>query len=131
MYILRDKENKIVAYAEEYALIQDAKLLTNCKDGISEYTDEEIIQNDGKFYLKSEFEEYKKTEEYKYNNEKALAQSEILRLKKELSDDDYKIIKTFEAKMLSEEAPYDVNALANERNAKRRRINELEHQFVF
>lgn len=47
-------------------------------------------------------------------------------LKKDLSDSDYKITKCYEASLLNQEMPYDVEALTTERNSKRDEINRLE-----
>ena len=47
-------------------------------------------------------------------------------LKKDLSDSDYKITKCYEASLLKQEMPYDIEALTTERNSKREEINRLE-----
>lgn len=47
-------------------------------------------------------------------------------LKQMLIDTDYKIIKCYEASLVGEPLPYDVNALVQERNAWREEINQLE-----
>lgn len=52
--------------------------------------------------------------------------SEIDSIKAELADTDYQIIKCYEASLVGEELPYDINALHNERNEKRAQINTLE-----
>ena len=131
MYILKDENSKIVAHAKDYASICNSKIMLNNKNGAVDITDEKIILHNGKFYLESEFQEYKLTEEYKYDEEKLKAKNEIFKLKKELEEEDYKVIKAIEAKLCSEELPYDVEELTRERKIKRNRINELEHQFVF
>ena len=62
-------------------------------------------------------------------NDKAKINERISNLKKELNDGDYKIIKTFEAKIASKELPYDENELENLLNKRqliRDEINELE-----
>lgn len=51
---------------------------------------------------------------------------EIERLKSELSESDYKVIKCAEAMAVGAEMPYDVTALHKERQALRDKINELE-----
>lgn len=52
--------------------------------------------------------------------------TKIDKLKKELYQSDYKVIKCYEAVMSSSvEMPYDINALIAERQAKRDEINEL------
>ena len=47
-------------------------------------------------------------------------------LKQNLIETDYKIIKCYEASLVGEPLPYDVNALVQERNAWREEINQLE-----
>ena len=51
---------------------------------------------------------------------------EIERLKSELQDSDYKVIKCAEAMTVDAEMPYDVESLHKERQALRDKINELE-----
>ena len=53
---------------------------------------------------------------------------EIERLKSELQESDYKVIKCAEAICLNEELPYNVTELHNERQALRDKINELESE---
>ena len=53
---------------------------------------------------------------------------EIERLKSELQESDYKVIKCAEAMAVGEEMPYDVASLHNERQALRDKINELESE---
>lgn len=51
---------------------------------------------------------------------------EIERLKSELQESDYKVIKCAEAMLVGAEMPYDVESLHKERQALRDKINELE-----
>ena len=53
---------------------------------------------------------------------------EIERLKSELQESDYKVIKCAEALTIGAEMPYDVASLHNERQALRDKINELESE---
>ena len=53
---------------------------------------------------------------------------EIERLKSELQESDYKVIKCAEAMAVGAEMPYDVASLHNERQALRDKINELESE---
>lgn len=53
---------------------------------------------------------------------------EIERLKSELQDSDYKVIKCAEAMAVGADMPYDVANLHNERQALRDKINELESE---
>lgn len=52
--------------------------------------------------------------------------SEIERIKSELQESDYKVIKCAEAMVIGAELPYDAQALHKERQALRDRINQLE-----
>ena len=54
--------------------------------------------------------------------------SEIERLKSELKESDYKVIKCAEAMCLNAELPYNMTELHNERQALRDKINELESE---
>ena len=51
---------------------------------------------------------------------------EIERLKSELQESDYKVIKCAEAMAVGMEMPYDAESLHKERQALRDKINELE-----
>ena len=53
---------------------------------------------------------------------------EIERLKSELQESDYKVIKCSEAMAVGAEMPYDVASLHKERQALRDKINELESE---
>lgn len=53
---------------------------------------------------------------------------EIERLKSELQESDYKVIKCAEALTIGAEMPYDVESLHKERQALRDKINKLEQQ---
>lgn len=53
---------------------------------------------------------------------------EIERLKSELQDSDYKVIKCAEALTIGAEIPYDVASLHKVRQALRDKINELESE---
>lgn len=52
--------------------------------------------------------------------------SEIERIKSELQESDYKVIKCAEAMAVGAEFPYNMTELHNERQALRDKINELE-----
>ena len=61
-------------------------------------------------------------------DDNGLRLSEIERLKSELQESDYKVIKCAEAMAVGEEMPYDVASLHKERQALRDKINELESE---
>ena len=61
-------------------------------------------------------------------DDKVFVLSEIERLKSELQESDYKVIKCAEAMAVGAEMPYDVASLHKERQALRDKINELESE---
>ena len=61
-------------------------------------------------------------------DDNGLRLSEIERLKSELQESDYKVIKCAEAMAVGADMPYDVASLHNERQALRDKINELESE---
>lgn len=61
-------------------------------------------------------------------DDNGLLLSEIERLKSELQESDYKVIKCTEAMAVGAEMPYDVVSLHKERQALRDKINELESE---
>ena len=133
MYILKDKDDNIISCAKELSSIEDAKTIMNLPYGVivelDEANGEGVILDEGRFYLKSQWEEIIKSDEYKYKKAKKEAFDEISVLKEELSNEDNKIIKIMEAKLKNEALPYNTDELLAERNTRRKRINELEHLF--
>jgi len=69
---------------------------------------------------------------YRYERKRDLqrVRAEIAGLKDNLAGSDYKVAKCYEASLTGGEMPYDVNALIQERQAARDRINELEALLV-
>ena len=61
-------------------------------------------------------------------DDNGLRLSEIERLKSELQESDYKVIKCAEALTIGAEMPYDVASLHKVRQALRDKINELESE---
>ena len=61
-------------------------------------------------------------------DDNGLPLSEIERLKSELQESDYKVIKCAEAMAVGAEMPYDVVSLHKERQAMRDKINKLESE---
>ena len=67
-------------------------------------------------------------EEYIQPNEEDIAkQREIMHLKRQLENSDYKVIKCMEATLCGESLPYDIDTLHGEREAIRKEINDLEN----
>ena len=61
-------------------------------------------------------------------DDNGLLLSEIERIKSELQESDYKVIKCAEAMAVGAEMPYNVTELHNERQALRDKINEFESE---
>ena len=61
-------------------------------------------------------------------DDNGLLLSEIERLKSELQESDYKVIKCAEAMAVGAEMPYNMTELHKERQALRDKINELESE---
>lgn len=61
-------------------------------------------------------------------DDNGLLLSEIERMKSELQESDYKVIKCAEAMSIGAELPYDAKVLHKERQALRDKINELESE---
>ena len=61
-------------------------------------------------------------------DDNGLLLSEIERLKSELQESDYKVIKCAEAMAVGAEMPYNMTALHKKRQALRDKINELESE---
>ena len=61
-------------------------------------------------------------------DDNGLLLSEIERMKSELQESDYKVIKCAEAMAVGAEMPYNMTALHKERQALRDKINELESE---
>lgn len=55
---------------------------------------------------------------------------ELSSLEKQLSDGDYKIIKSYECSLMNIEIPYDIEQLHSERQNMRDRINSLREEIV-
>lgn len=90
-------------------------------DYVSEngYTIQEIEPKDG--------ERQFKIVEIPEPTEEEIKQARISELKQMLADTDYKIIKCYEASMLGQELPYNLEELVAERDEWREEIRELEN----
>jgi len=78
------------------------------------------------------FDEKEKMIRYKYKlvkSNKGVIKS-ISKLQDQLASSDYKIIKCYELFLLNKEMPYDVTALAAERQSLRDSINDLKSQLI-
>ena len=59
-------------------------------------------------------------------NERELLEQEIRNLECDLRASDYEVIKAYEYSVCGIKAPYDMDAVHNERQKKRDRINEIQ-----
>ena len=101
------------------------------KDGwkMVELFDESQMQNEEEFYSTTAIPiDNGETIGFAYQKslDKRLVQREIERLKSCLSASDYKVVKCYEATMMKQNLPYDLNEICSERQSVRDRINELE-----
>lgn len=71
---------------------------------------------------------YENGDKISYRYEKVFNNNKLKVLKDELKDDDYKIIKCYEASLVGEPLPYDIEALHTKRQKIREQINMLEIQ---
>ena len=78
--------------------------------------------------VKMQAEETQVVDNEQVVDDNGLLLSEIERLKSELQESDYKVIKCAEAMCINAELPYNMTALHNERQALRDKINELESE---
>lgn len=78
--------------------------------------------------VKMQAEEAQIVDNERVVDDNGLRLSEIERLKSELQDSDYKVIKCAEALTIGAEMPYDVASLHTVRQALRDKINELESE---
>jgi hypothetical protein len=105
------------------------------KDGLVKPSNQIIIEIDGMVIINPSKDrildngwlEYDEETIYERDSiEKNLLQEEVITLKQELKDADYKIIKCIEAFLCQEELPYDILELHRLRNEKRDKINQIE-----
>lgn len=68
------------------------------------------------------------TEEQKNQVIKGRIESRISHLRVYLNESDYKVIKCYEAQLLNEDMPYNLQELLSQRKAWREEINSLEFE---
>lgn len=95
-------------------------------------SDYEKIKNGDGFWaiLNNQIFYFDLTEEEKNKNELNNKISKISELKDLLNNTDYQIIKCYEAQLLNEEMPYNLQELLAERKAWRDKINTLEFEIA-
>lgn len=95
---------------------------------VDEISPEALVSNDENYiivpvpYDHGERIAYRYEKRYDYQRIK----QQVADLKQALSDSDYKVMKCYEASMLGQPMPYDIEEVHAERQAMRDKINELE-----
>lgn len=107
-------------YSETISQIEEYKELIT--SAVPEYTE---LDQAVPYYEEDSEGKIKMLWEIRKNDPTRVIQK-IKSLKKELSDSDYKITKCYEASLLNQTIPYDIETLYSERQAKRDAINRLE-----
>lgn len=94
--------------------------------------DEEQLKCETGFYVK--IHPYDAGDHIAFRYEKKFdikaVKAQIQQFKDQLTNDDYKIVKCYEASLLSQELPYDIQELHTQRQSLRNQINELEKQIA-
>lgn len=105
---------------------EELKLLSGYKDFVTNKYEGELGEFDSTepYYVEEEGKIIRKWEVVHNNSLKISAK--VSKLKKELEDSDYKIIKCYEASMTQSQMPYNLEELVAERESKRSEINRLE-----
>lgn len=93
------------------------------------------LSNDGSVYEEvAPVQPEDLTEEEKAEQERLqeifTVQSQISRLKEQITATDYQVIKTYEYSLVGKESEYDIETLHAERQSLRDQINELEKQLA-
>lgn len=95
---------------------------------VDEISPEALVSNDENYiivpvpYDHGERIAYRYEKRYDYQRIK----QKVADLKQALTDSDYKVMKCYEASMLGQPMPYDIEEVHAERQAMRDKINELE-----
>lgn len=112
----RNQNGFLSRIPDGWAIVRDGENLENFPFG--SFETEEI---NGAVYMKSNSWVAGEIPEPEVDNS-----AQIAELKTKLESTDYKVIKCYEAQLKGKEMPYDVDALLDERQAMRDKINELE-----
>jgi len=112
-YQIQQREVKPPEYDEEGNIVKEAVF----EDKVMNPMPEGAVIEERDFEYDPNYGWYEVGTEVKY---------EIVELKKQLTETDYKIIKCYEYQLAGLELPYDIQTLHAERQALRDRINELE-----
>lgn len=113
---------------ETVTVEQQVAKLSEAWKPVDEISPEALVSNDENYiivpvpYDHGERIAYRYEKRYDYQRIK----QQVADLKQALSDSDYKVMKCYEASMLGQPLPYDIDAVHSERQAMRDKINELE-----
>lgn len=105
---------------------EELKLLSGYKEFVATKYEGELGEFDftEPYYIEEDDKIIRKWEVV--HNDSLKISAKISRLKKELENSDYKIIKCYEASMTQNPMPYNLEELVAERESKRAEINRLE-----
>lgn len=103
------------------------KVLDLFKDGFLEFTpkEEPKLKEGEKMVLKYQRKSGKVHQVWETATDRKFYDKKIEELKKSLSESDYKIVRCYEASLLKNPMPYDLNKLTNDRQTLRDEINKL------
>lgn len=117
IYLLVSEDNYVYGYQEEKIEADYAK----------EY---EVDENFHQFYLTNLGKLYFKNNQLIIGVDKEEIIKKINELLIKLGDTDYQIIKCYEAQLLNEDMPYNLQELLSQRKAWREEINNLQFQIA-
>lgn len=105
---------------------EELKLLSEYKDFVTTKYEGELGEFDSAepYYIEKDNKVIRKWEVI--HNDTLKISAKISRLKKELENSDFKILKCYEASMTQSPMPYNLEELVAERESKRGEINRLE-----
>lgn len=95
---------------------------------VDEISPEALVSNDENYIIVPVPYDHGERIAYRYEKrcDYQRIKQQVADLKQALSDSDYKVMKCYEASMLGQPLPYDIDAVHSERQAMRDKINELE-----
>lgn len=117
-----ERETRIVSVEEQMAMLSPEWKPVDMID------DSKLVCDDENYVM--HIEPYDNGDRISYHYVKEVnnykLRSEIEALKQELAATDYQVIKCYEASLVGEELPYDVQTLHTSRNAIRAKINDIQ-----
>lgn len=94
---------------------------------VEKINDSKLSSSDGKVVIPVPYDAGDKIAyHYVEKEDKGGIRQQINSLKQDLSDSDYKVLKCYEASLVGDTLPYDIQSIHTERQSIRDKINELE-----